>query len=75
MKENTHIAHWRELCHYLSLQPGNSATKTKIPAHLSYLLSHRNKRQRMILDVVFYASGWGWRLRKDWVKRLSSVVS
>ena len=68
------LGDWQELCEYLNQQPGKSAPKADIPGHLLYLLSHRKKRQRSNLDLVFYASGWGWRLRRDWTKRLKNIA-
>ena len=64
---------WRELCEFLDDQPGKSASKTSIPDHLIYLLSDRHRRERKKLDIVYYAAGWGWRLRRGWTTRLDKA--
>ena len=74
MSQNDFL-HWKELCEYLDGRPGRSATKALIPNHLTYLLTGKTLKQRQELDVVFYARGWGWRLRMDWRNRLQRYES
>lgn len=43
------------------------------PEETFYWLSNDWKVERKRADVIFYASGWGWRLRKHWRERLTQL--
>jgi hypothetical protein len=45
------------------------------PEDTLYWLTDTWKGGRKEVDVIFYASGWGWRLRKHWRERLTQLES
>jgi hypothetical protein len=43
------------------------------PEDTTYWLTETWKEERKRADAIFYASGWGWRLRKHWRERLAQL--
>lgn len=64
-----YIKQWRELCEYLDSCAGKSSYN---PPH-SHLLGPKNLEFRKANPMVFYATGWGWRLRKVWRETLERL--
>jgi hypothetical protein len=73
------LKEWEELCTFLEGVKGKATHfvnwRQKIPNE--HLLSQeplmRGMRKWMKengYELVFYSSGWGWRLRKDWKEKL-----
>ena len=58
----------KALCEFLDRQPRKSCYRDFTPESLRYVLSPEFKGERE--GVLFYSSGWGWRLRKDWQAEL-----
>ncbi len=80
-----HVADWERLCAWLEDQPYNASYKPGCCGHLLITLQgytvkeygkehydtvKRLDRERKVLDLVYWASGWGWRLRKDYAAKL-----
>ncbi len=61
---------WASLCEWLNEQPSKCSYRG---GPHGYLLTDSYRRQRQQLDVVFYSSGWGWRLRRNWAANLNAV--
>ena len=66
------LPRWRELCEWLNRRPSKCAYRAYVPRHLQPLLGPdvTTRIRRLELALVFYATGWGWRLRQDWQKRM-----
>lgn len=61
---------WYATCEYLNNQPRKCAYR------VSMQKNDESLRKLMIeLDtpLVFYSSGWGWRLRKGWKENLTKI--
>jgi hypothetical protein len=81
------IADLRRFCEWLDTVPRKSVYPSHVglitaihkvepcPEDTLYWLSDGWKLQRKYADAIFYASGWGWRLRKHWKERLAQLES
>ena len=79
------IADLRRFCEWLDSVPRKAVypstlTLTAVihklapcPEDTLYWLGDAWKLERKYADVIFYASGWGWRLRKQWRERLTQL--
>ncbi|MGG0939226.1 hypothetical protein ABHN11_24745 [Brevibacillus centrosporus] len=68
----------KKLCEFLVQQPGKCAYTGSVPRGLQYLLDRpllekRNQLKEKGLLPVFYSTGWGWRLRKEWESMLQTL--
>ena len=62
-----------QLCIWLSHQPCKSAYSTDVIAGLPQLqswVSHAWKEKRRSARLIYYQVGYGWRLRRNWERRL-----
>ncbi|MFN3650057.1 MAG: hypothetical protein ACK47B_10805 [Armatimonadota bacterium] len=64
---------WQELCEFLASRPRKCAYARFIPNHLSPLVSADAKSARAQVGLIFWSTGWGWRLRKNWQERLDTL--
>ncbi|WP_346206802.1 hypothetical protein NSS89_01345 [Caldifermentibacillus hisashii] len=80
MKTNKQdLQEWKELCEWLSTKKGKAAYTDGIDVN-QHLLSQEEifvqmrkwMNENNVLPV-FWSSGWGWRLRKDWKERLAKA--
>lgn len=62
---------WAELCEWMDKQPRKCSYA---PIH-SHLLQREWRGFRRAYRLVFYSSGWGWRLHKGWREVLHSLES
>lgn len=81
------IADLKRFCEWLDRVPRKSVYPSHIgltfviyrvdpcPEETLYWLTDAWKEQRKYADAIFYASGWGWRLRKHWKERLAQLES
>ncbi len=82
------VADWERLCAWLEDQPYNASYRVACCGHLlitiqGYAVSRDGKetydrvkrldRERKALGLVYWASGWGWRLRKDYAAKLETL--
>jgi hypothetical protein len=79
------IADLRRFCEWLDTIPRKSVYPSAIgltsviyklapcPNDCLYWLTETWKLERKRADAIFYASGWGWRLRKHWRERLAQL--
>lgn len=78
------VREWIVLCEWLEKQPKQSSYYSNIPkkynSHLlvtdiQIFLGMRKWMKENECDCVFYSSGWGWRLRKNWRIRLERIAN
>lgn len=62
----TELAQWRWWCEHLDSKRGKSSYGWGGP------ITKRDKRRRPD-GLIFYSTGWGWRLRKGWRERLAEL--
>ncbi len=79
------IADLRRLCEWLDAAPRRAfypsvvAITVKLhglapyPEECSYWLEESHRQQRKQADVIFWGTGWGWRLRKNWRQQLEQL--
>lgn len=80
MKPNKQdIEEWEELCIWLNGEK-RKATRAYGDTPNKHLLSQdtlmpemRKWMKQNGFELVFYASGWGWRLRKDWKEKIEKL--
>ncbi len=68
----------QRLCEWLDSLPYKSAGSRHISSKhpdLVCWLDPKWSLKRKYVDVIFYSVGWGWRLRKDWRKRLDEIMA
>jgi hypothetical protein len=75
----------RQFCEWLDTVPRKAVYPSAIaltavihklapcPTDSLYWLTNAWKVERKYADAIFYASGWGWRLRKHWRERLAQL--
>lgn len=63
------VAQWREICEFLDKLPYKAAYD---PPH-SHLLGPKNLQFRKDNPMVWWCTGWGWRLRKQWRETLERL--
>lgn len=56
---------WKELCEFLETRPRKCAYRCYVPTHLIGLLVSKSLKVEREC-YIFYSTGWGWRLRKNW---------
>jgi hypothetical protein len=72
---------WEKLCQWLDAQLGKRAYESQFPQHLCYLVvkSTENTYCTWLFDhflmPIFYKSGTGWRLKRDWQDRIAVMRS
>ena len=66
-------AAWRGLCEFLDSQPYDRARQPEIPQEFWWLLSRNYGARRRAIGAVFYWSGLGWRLHREWRDRLRAA--
>lgn len=73
------IKEWIGLCEYLEKRPRKSSyyssqiTNSHLLGDNAMFLGMRKWMKYNDCDCVFYSTGWGWRLRKNWRERLASI--
>lgn len=68
----------QRLCEWLDSLPYKSAGSRDISSKhpdLVCWLDPKWSLKRKYVDVIFYSVGWGWRLRKDWRKRIDEIMA
>jgi len=71
---------WRKFCEWLDQRRRKCAHWSDVPTQWKpfvyvggNLTGERAREERHEVDLIFYYSGWGWRLRKNWRERLSEL--
>lgn len=71
---------WRAFCEWLNARKYKSAYQSDVPAkwrHLIYVggnpTGQAARECRIEAGLIFYYTGWGWRLRKGWSDRLEEL--
>lgn len=71
------IEQMQRLCEWLDSLPYKSAYSSDIcrkHPDLAYWVSLDWLPERKYANAIFYQGGWGWRLRKDWRKRIDELL-
>lgn len=73
------VNEWIGLCEWLETQQRKCSYR--VPREYSHLISHdpiftsmRKYLKENECDCIFYSSGWGWRLRKNWRNRIEKSL-
>lgn len=71
---------WQALCEWLERQARQAAYPPDVPdpfTHLTYIGGNSDadaaRKVRYRYGLIFYESGWGWRLHADWRDRLARL--
>jgi hypothetical protein len=71
------LKEWRELCEYLDQQFRKCDSMPTINRHLlekdPLMLGMRRWMRENDCELVWWDSGWGYRLRKHWKERLAKM--
>ncbi|HWT00225.1 MAG TPA: hypothetical protein VN256_08255 [Pyrinomonadaceae bacterium] len=74
------LKEWRAFCEWLGQRPRKCAHRSDVPSRWKPLVyvggnptGERAREERHEVDLIFYYSGWGWRLRKRWRERLAEL--
>lgn len=82
------LAQWEELCQWLEDRPYNAAYRLGVHAHLTaqakdypvsrnghetHAMAKQIEAERKALGLIFWSTGHGWRLHKDYKEKLAAA--